>query len=105
MYSVGMPTDESTMLRTGDIFTMRYSLLCALIFAAAPAFADIVVGQSAPLSGGNAELGKDIRDGALAYFKKVNDAGGLPQGKLRLVPLDDQNVTKLSAENTRKLLN
>ncbi len=36
----------------------------------------IALGQSAPLTGANAELGNDIRNGALAYFKKVNDAGG-----------------------------
>jgi ABC-type branched-subunit amino acid transport system substrate-binding protein len=80
-------------------------LACILLAAAAPALAqDIVVGQSAPLTGGNAELGNDIRNGALAYFKKVNDAGGLPQGKLKLVTLDDRNETKLSAENTAKLV-
>ena len=80
-------------------------LACILLVAAGPALAqDIVVGQSAPLTGGNAELGNDIRNGALAYFKKVNDAGGLPQGKLKLVTLDDRNETKLSAENTAKLV-
>ncbi|MDE2605198.1 MAG: ABC transporter substrate-binding protein [Burkholderiales bacterium] len=80
-------------------------LACTLLLAAAPAFAqDIVVGQSAPLTGGNAELGNDIRNGALAYFKKVNDAGGLPQGRLRLETLDDKNQTQLAAENTRKLV-
>jgi ABC-type branched-subunit amino acid transport system substrate-binding protein len=80
-------------------------LACTLLVAAAPALAqDIVVGQSAPLTGGNAELGNDIRNGALAYFKKVNDAGGLPQGKLKLVTLDDRNDTKQSAENTQKLV-
>lgn len=80
-------------------------LACSLLLAAAPVLAqDIVVGQSAPLTGGNAELGNDIRNGALAYFRKVNEAGGLPQGKLKLVTLDDRNDTKLSAENTHKLL-
>ena len=80
-------------------------LACTLLVAAAPALAqDIVVGQSAPLTGGNAELGNDIRKGALAYFKKVNDAGGLPQGRIKLVTLDDRNDTKLSAENTQKLV-
>jgi branched-chain amino acid transport system substrate-binding protein len=84
---------------------MRH-LACLLLFAATPLFAEeIVVGQSAPLTGGNAELGNDIRSGALAYFRKVNDAGGLPQGKLKLVTLDDRNDTKLSAENTQKLVN
>jgi ABC-type branched-subunit amino acid transport system substrate-binding protein len=80
-------------------------LACTLLAAAAPAFAqDIVVGQSAPLTGANAELGNDIRNGALAYFRKVNEAGGLAQGKIRLVTLDDRNDTKLSAENTQKLV-
>ena len=80
---------------------------CLLLAAAAPAFSlaqEVVVGQSAPLTGGNAELGNDIRNGALAYFRKVNDAGGLPQGKLKLVTLDDRNETRLSAENTAKLV-
>jgi ABC-type branched-subunit amino acid transport system substrate-binding protein len=80
-------------------------LACILLLAAAPAFAqEIVVGQSAPLTGGNAELGNDIRKGALAYFKKINDAGGLPQGKIKLITLDDQNQTKLSAANAQKLV-
>src|SRR3954469_9431109 len=79
-------------------------LACTLLLAAAPAFADIVVGQSAPLTGANAELGNDIRNGALAYFKKVNDAGGLPQGRIKLVTLDDRNDIAQSAENTRKLV-
>ena len=80
-------------------------LATLLLLAALPVTAqEILVGQSAPLTGGNAELGNDIRNGALAYFKKVNDAGGLPQGKLKLVTLDDRNDTKLSAENTQKLV-
>jgi branched-chain amino acid transport system substrate-binding protein len=83
---------------------MRF-LFCTLLLAAAPAVAqDIVVGQSAPLTGGNAELGNDIRNGALAYFRKVNDAGGLAQGRIKLVTLDDRNETTLSGENTQKLL-
>ena len=84
---------------------MRFRLASILLLLAAfPAFGEIVVGQSAPLSGSNAELGNDIRNGALAYFKKINDAGGLPQGKIKLVSLDDKNQTKLSAENTKKLV-
>jgi ABC-type branched-subunit amino acid transport system substrate-binding protein len=85
---------------------MRSGLASVLLLAALPTFAaEIVIGQSAPLSGSNAELGNDIRNGALAYFKKVNDAGGLPQGRIKLVTLDDKNQTKLSEENTKKLVN
>jgi branched-chain amino acid transport system substrate-binding protein len=81
------------------------TLACTLLLAAAPALAqEIVVGQSAPLTGANAELGNDIRNGALAYFNKVNAGGGIGGAKIRLVTLDDRNDTKLSAENTQKLL-
>ncbi len=80
-------------------------LACALLLAAAPCLAqDIVVGQSAPLTGANAELGNDIRSGTLAYFKRVNDASGLAQGKIKLVTLDDRNDTKFSGENTARLV-
>lgn len=85
---------------------MRHLLSCIAFLAATPLAhgADIVVGQSAPLSGGNAELGNDIRNGALAYFKKVNDAGGIGGSKIKLVTLDDKNDTKLAGENTLKLV-
>jgi len=64
----------------------------------------IVIGQSAPLSGANAELGNDIRNGALAYFKKVNDAGGVNGRKLQLATLDDANQVPRAEANTKKLV-
>ena len=64
----------------------------------------ILIGQSAPLSGANAELGKDIRNGALAYFRKLNDAGGVHGRKVELVSLDDGNTVARAEENTKKLL-
>jgi ABC-type branched-subunit amino acid transport system substrate-binding protein len=64
----------------------------------------IVFGQSAPLTGANAELGNDIRNGALAYFKKVNDAGGVHGRKLELVSLDDANQVARSEANTVELV-
>src|SRR5919197_1264724 len=64
----------------------------------------IVFGQSAPLSGANAELGNDIRNGALAYFRKVNEAGGVHGRKLELVTLDDANQVPRSEANTKKLV-
>jgi len=64
----------------------------------------IVIGQSAPLSGSNRELGEDIRDGALAYFKKVNDQGGVYGRRIELATLDDANDTKRAAANTHKLI-
>jgi branched-chain amino acid transport system substrate-binding protein len=80
----------------------------ALGVAAQPAFGQaggpIVFGQSAPLTGANAELGNDIRNGALAYFRKVNEAGGVHGRKLELVTLDDANQVPRSEANTKKLV-
>jgi branched-chain amino acid transport system substrate-binding protein len=64
----------------------------------------ILIGQSVPLSGSNKELGEDIRNGALAYFKKVNEAGGVNGRKLEMVTLDDANNVKQAGENTKKLV-
>lgn len=82
----------------------------ALIAAAAQAqvpgvsAATVRIGQSTPLTGSNAELGHDIRNGALAYFRKVNEAGGVNGRRLELVTLDDGNVVARAEANTKKLV-
>ena len=81
--------------------------LCAagtLLHGAAQAQNAWVVGQSAPLSGSNAVFGRDIRDGALAWFKAVNAQGGVAGAPIELVTLDDQNQRKAASDNTAKLL-
>ncbi len=81
-------------------------LLLALACAVPAAHAQDawVVGQSAPLTGSNAAFGKDIRDGALAYFKLVNARGGAGGKPIELVTLDDANDRKTAGANTQKLL-
>jgi branched-chain amino acid transport system substrate-binding protein len=64
----------------------------------------IVIGQSAPLTGANAELGNDIRNGALAYFRSVNQSGGVHGRKIELVTLDDANQVPQADANTKKLV-
>ncbi len=63
-----------------------------------------LIGQSAPLSGGNAAFGTDIRDGALAYFKSINAKGGVDGRQIELVSLDDKNDRKSAGTNAQKLL-
>jgi ABC-type branched-subunit amino acid transport system substrate-binding protein len=65
---------------------------------------NIVIGQSTPLTGSNAELGNDIRNGALAYLQKVNDAGGVHGRRIELVTLDDGNAVPRAEANTKKLV-
>jgi branched-chain amino acid transport system substrate-binding protein len=83
----------------------------AVALAAASALAQVpgvspttvLIGQSAPLTGSNAELGNDIRNGAAAYFRKVNEAGGVHGRKLDLVSLDDGNQVPRAEANSRQL--
>ena len=64
----------------------------------------ILIGQSAPLTGSNAEFGNDILKGALAYFRKVNEGGGVHGRKLEIVALDDANLVARAEANTVKLV-
>jgi branched-chain amino acid transport system substrate-binding protein len=84
----------------------QVALIAALIAAPALSLAQEtwVIGQSAPLTGSNASFGKDIRDGALAYFKAVNARGGVAGKNIELVTLDDANDRKTAGSNTQKLL-
>lgn len=78
----------------------------ALGLAASSFAADrILIGQSAPLTGSNADIGKEIREGALAYFKKVNEAGGVNGRPVELVSLDDKNDRKTAGANAVRLVN
>jgi branched-chain amino acid transport system substrate-binding protein len=65
---------------------------------------EIVIGQSASLSGGTAEVGQQVRDGALAYFEMVNRKGGINGRKIKLISLDDAGQAKRGEDNTNKLI-
>lgn len=64
---------------------------------------DIVIGQSVPLSGSNADIGRDMRDGALAIFAKANASNELGR-RVTLVTLDNANSRQRAAENSEQLL-
>ena len=86
------------------LFALAFCLLAGPAAAQGVTPNQVLIGQSAPLTGANAELGKDIRNGALAYFRKLNDAGGVHGRKLELASLDDANTVQRSGENTQKLV-
>ena len=65
---------------------------------------EVVIGQSASLTGGAAEVGQQVRDGALAYFEMANRKGGVNGRRVRLVSLDDGGQTKRGEENTQQLI-
>ena len=69
-----------------------------------PAAGEIVLGQSAPLSGPFAALGAHYRNGALLAFDEANRAGGVHGRPVKLVTLDDAYQAEQAAINARALL-
>ena len=72
--------------------------------AAAAGRSELVLGQSAPFSGPSAQLGRDYREGAIAWFAELNRRGGIHGRQLRLVSLDDRYEPSLTLANTRRLI-
>ena len=66
--------------------------------------AELLLGQSAPLSGPSAQLGREYREGAQAWFSAVNRRGGIHGRRLRLLSLDDRYEPALTQRNTRRLI-
>lgn len=85
---------------------MRKSLplLVAALLWCLPAAADIVLGQSAPLSGPYAQLGNEYRAGALLAIDDANRHGGVAGQPVVLVTLDDEYNVKRALANTRELV-
>jgi len=72
-----------------------------------PALADtrpIVLGQSAALSGPAMALGEQFRRGALLYFDRLNNQGGIGGRPIQLQSLDDGYEPDRCAANTKKLI-
>jgi branched-chain amino acid transport system substrate-binding protein len=65
----------------------------------------ITLGMSAPFSGPNGAYGKEMKEGAMAYFAQLNAAGGIHGRKVELLALDDGYETEKTVANTRKLIN
>ena len=63
----------------------------------------LALGQSAPLSGPSQALGEDVRNGALAYFRSLNEAGGVHGRRIELATLDDAGEAKRALANTQRL--
>jgi branched-chain amino acid transport system substrate-binding protein len=64
---------------------------------------EIKIGQTMPYSGPASAYGA-IGKGSAAYFKMVNDAGGVNGRKINLVSIDDGYAPPKTVEQTRKLV-
>jgi len=82
----------------------RTTFTVALVTLAPALGAEILIGQSAGFSGGQAQYSKDVSTGILAYFEAVNRAGGVIGQPLKLVAEDDKGSRAQVLENTKKLV-
>lgn len=64
----------------------------------------IIIGQSAPLSGPNKELGIEMKLGAQLYFDHINSQGGVNGRRIEMRSLDDGYEQERTAANTRQLI-
>jgi branched-chain amino acid transport system substrate-binding protein len=90
----------------------RNAFVLLLLTAAFPCFAEqgitqneIVLGMSNALSGPASGLGTGLKAGAIAYFDRVNEAGGVNGRKIKLISYDDGYEPERTASMTHKLIN
>ena len=83
---------------------MRKLLALSFALVSAAAQAEIVIGQTAGITGAVASSVTETSDGARLYLDWVNKNGGVHGETIRLVSLDDKFDPKLAAENAQKLI-
>jgi len=64
----------------------------------------IILGMSNALTGPTAQLGIELKQGALAYFHQLNLQGGIEDRQIEVISLDDGYEPINTVANTRKLL-
>lgn len=79
-------------------------LLCAPAWGQGVTPRTVVLGQSAPLSGPQQAAGESIRNGALAYLRRLNEAGGVHGRRIELATFDDGGDPARALANTRRLI-
>jgi ABC-type branched-subunit amino acid transport system substrate-binding protein len=87
-------------------FTHR--TLAALLAAATmlgTAKAELLIGQTAGITGAASGSVKEVTAGASMYFDAVNAEGGVHGEKIKLLSMDDQFDPKLAATNAAALIN
>jgi ABC-type branched-subunit amino acid transport system substrate-binding protein len=65
---------------------------------------EIVLGMSSAQTGPLSEVGISLKEGAMAYFSKVNAAGGVQGRKIKLLVYDDGYEPQKAVANTRKFI-
>jgi ABC-type branched-subunit amino acid transport system substrate-binding protein len=94
----------NTRLLLGSVAAAAY--LCAAQAQAEDGVTDnkIVIGTTNPLTGNVASACKPVSDGALAWFAKINAAGGVNGRQIDNKVLDDQYQAPMALANARSFM-
>ena len=82
----------------------RALLVVAVLGVPPAALAEILVGQSAGFTGGQAQYSKDVKTGIQAHLEAVNRAGGVGGQLIKLITEDDKGNREQVVANTKKLI-
>lgn len=83
---------------------ISHAAFLSILFAAAPAYADINIGFIAPLTGPSAPVGEQLRRGAEQAVEDINARGGISGDKIILRQADDACDPKQAVAATNKLI-
>ncbi|WP_293935728.1 ABC transporter substrate-binding protein [Iodobacter sp.] len=83
---------------------MMKAMLCISLLLTPLCQAEIVIGQSVPTTGVDAETGKALALGATLYFSRVNANGGINGEAINHQIRDDGNDAKRTIANTQELI-
>lgn len=96
------------------MFKSNIRIILLIFFVLCPFFAysaepektgqEIVIGQSCDIEGPHKEFGNGYKKGAMAYFSKVNEDGGIKGKKIKLITYNDNSDPGLVLKNTEHLM-
>lgn len=92
------------MLRAIKLLPIAIGLAASVTFNASFAAEDILIGQSAPLTGPIADVGQDMALGVKIYFDYVNDNGGIFGRKIKRILMDDVYRVPDTVKNIKELV-
>lgn len=78
--------------------------VAAMALSMGVAQADLLIGQTVGVTGSAAATVKESMQGAALYIDHINERGGIAGQKVQIITLDDKFDPKLTAENTRTLI-
>ena len=90
-------------MRIGVLIRSGVAVIFGAFCSIAALAADIVLAQSAALSGPAQALGREMQAGAMLYFDSVNAAGGVRGKRIVLKTLDDGYEPKRARAKYRKV--